>query len=812
MIPTVPRFAAPFAQRALPTWTHPLHRVVHRVGRLNSLSFAIRPPSIASLNLSTVIQRKMSADRMDNPRIEDADRLLQSRFGHASFRDGQRDVIKLLLSNPSTDPEVDEDTYGRALAIFPTGSGKSLCYQLPALLFNDGITLVVSPLMALMKDQVDSMVKRDIKAACLDSSLNGMETRDLYERISNDDVSILFVSPERFNNSRFIQSIRNVKIALFAVDEAHCISEWGHSFRPDYLRLSRWCNRLKVQRRLALTATATPAVAKDICKSLNIPFPSGQVRLKNVRPNLSTRVTIFPSATGIVSNFNRASEDSKENNNTAAGCNAIGNIRSDGSMLSLEDTLEARVDALASRLKERPPGPTIIYVTLQATASMVAEMLRKRSFLQANAYHAGVKSDERKQLQDEFMENKKNAIMVATIAFGMGMDHDSIRYVYHLNIPKSLEGYIQEIGRAGRDGLPSVCESLVSVDDIPTLEGFIYGEMPSRRAVHNVIHALFSDIKQEGADGEEGNTDSSGSVAVQGNKRRFIEYSNYDLCFEHDIRDTCLGQVVAQLDLSENLIEETTPFFSMLECGIPRKVNERRFPPANTPAGRLIAASDVKSGLMYVDVRKVAKETGFTYAQIARFCDDLHSEGVFSKVNSRKLIHRARVKDMPTDMGAIADRMYNLLMVSRDRQIHRLQQVVDFYSASTCQTRFLATHLGDSLSTDCGHCEVCIRNAGSKNNSAPVPTLDGASFKEVVEHRVARELDARRWALVELAAIPKDDPYLIARFAAGIASPIISRKYRKLSAFGCMADHDFKVLLKAAAELCLADLTQDQVL
>lgn len=233
----------------------------------------------------------------------------------------------------------------------------------------------------------------------------------------------------------------------------------------------------------------------------------------------------------------------------------------------------------------------------------------------------------------------------------------------------------------------------MSVDDTPTLEGFIYGEMPSKRAVYNVIDALFSYVKVEGANDSGHNESSEDPGANSGKEQRFIEYSNYDMCFEHDIRDTCLGQLIAQLDLSENLIEETTPFFSVLECGIPAKINERRFPPPDTPAGRVVAASVAKSRLLHVDMREVSKATGLKYGQISRFCDDLMSQGVFSKVNSKKLIHHARVKKMPTDIGAIADRMYNLLMVSRDRQVDHLRLVVDFYSTSTCQTRFLATHL-----------------------------------------------------------------------------------------------------------------------
>lgn len=757
--------------RIPPAFVNPLpfpHRAISLVSpscnlHPNSTSTRDTPGSILSTPSQRPCMANMSSLDTDpglkqpvgNPTIQDAQAVLKDRFGFSQFRSGQREVIELLLS-PNASHEIPQHSVGRALAIFPTGSGKSLCYQLPALLFKDGITIVVSPLMALMKDQVDSLVSRDIKAACLDSSLTAAETRDLYERIVSRDVDILFVSPERFNNSRFIYAIRNIEIALFAIDEAHCISEWGHSFRPDYLRLSRWSNRLKVKRRLALTATATPAVAKDICNSMGIPFPAGQVRLLNIRPNLTTRVSVFPAAPRIT----------------------------DGSAptASLEASLGTRVDALCARLSERPPGPTIVYVTLQQTSSTVAEMLRSRGFVHAQSYHAGMLQVDRKRVQDEFMANKHDALVVATIAFGMGMDHDSIRYVYHLNVPKSLENYIQEIGRAGRDGQPSICESFVSVDDIPTLEGFIYGEMPSRKAVRSLITEIFS------------------RVASLTDGKDEIEYSSYDLCYEFDIRETCMGQLFAQLDLSEGVLEETTPFFSRLECGLPPNANARKWPAPGSEGDRIIQASTMKRTVLHVDTPEVSKATGLSYPRISRICDDLRHQEVFTKVKSCKLIHRSRVKKQPGDPVAAADRLYELLMKSRDRQVQRLKEVVEFYSTKTCQTKFLANHLGDKVGDDyCGHCEVCL---DEKNNEF--------DFKTVVNDRVAIDLDERRWALVQLAPIPKDDPYLIARFAAGISSPILSRKFKKHSAFGCMSDHDFNVLLNAAAQMCNMDLGDDR--
>jgi len=240
--------------------------------------------------------------------------VLAERFGFTSFRPGQEHVIESLLAGRS------------ALAVFPTGAGKSLCYQLPALLL-DGVTVVVSPLIALMKDQIDLLARQGVDAARLDSSLDASEVRAVSERLRDGSLKLLYVAPERFNNERFLAQLGETKIALFAVDEAHCISEWGHNFRPDYLKLAARARELGAERVLALTATATPAVVADICEGFGI-AEADAVVTGFYRPNLTLLTT--PA---------RASE---------------------------------RDQLLIDRLRERAPGSTIVYVTLQRTAERVA--------------------------------------------------------------------------------------------------------------------------------------------------------------------------------------------------------------------------------------------------------------------------------------------------------------------------------------------------------------------------------------------------------------------------------------------------------
>ena len=325
---------------------------------------------------------------MPNEKSHDLTKTLKHYFGFDEFRPGQREVIEHLLAGQS------------AAAVFPTGSGKSLCYQLPALLL-PGVTIVVSPLIALMKDQIDALANLGVAARRLDSTLNVDEYRDVMDQVRTGQLKLLYVAPERFNNERFREAIMPIQVSLFAVDEAHCISEWGHNFRPDYLKLAGFARLCNAERVLALTATATRQVMDDMCRVFEI-STQGAVRTGFYRSNLTLLTT--PVATD----------------------------ERDGYLLQ------------QLKLKQRESGPTIVYVTLQRTADRIASYL-STSGLPAKSYHAGMKDEHRAAVQDWFIASE-NGIVVATIAFGMGIDKSNIRYVYHYNLPKSLENYSQEIG------------------------------------------------------------------------------------------------------------------------------------------------------------------------------------------------------------------------------------------------------------------------------------------------------------------------------------------------------------------------------
>ena len=362
----------------------------------------------------------------------DLDAALRRHFRFDRFMPGQREVMGHLMAGRS------------AAAVFPTGGGKSLCYQLPALLL-PGLTLVVSPLIALMKDQIDALGARGIAARRLDSTLSADDYRVAKEGVRGGRLRMLYVAPERFNNERFREAISRVRVSLFAVDEAHCISEWGHNFRPDYLKLARFAEHCRAERRLALTATATEKVLEDVCRFFRI-APECAVRTGFYRPNLT--------------------------------------------LLTTPAEAWRRDDLLLERLGQREPGATIVYVTLQRTAEKLAARLAEAGW-PARAYHAGMQDDQRAAVQEWFMAGERGMV-VATIAFGMGVEKADIRYVYHYNPPKSLESYSQEIGRAGRDGRPAVCEMFLCPDDLNVLENFACGDTPTLPAVRGLVEEIFS--------------------------------------------------------------------------------------------------------------------------------------------------------------------------------------------------------------------------------------------------------------------------------------------------------------------------------
>lgn len=371
---------------------------------------------------------------LNKPSFNDAHAALEQNFGFATFREGQAEVIRAVLDGRDV------------IVVMPTGGGKSLCYQLPALLF-PGTTLVISPLIALMKDQVDALNARGIPVTFINSSLSFDQQMARLRAMANGEFRLVYVAPERFRNERFIEALKQIRISLFAVDEAHCISQWGHDFRPDYLRLRDAIETLAESsgrpQIIALTATATPLVRSDIAAQLNLSQPESFVAGFD-RPNLALRVV--------------QCKNDKE-----------------------------RI-AHAARIVERSEGTGIIYASTRKAVEEVTAQLQGLG-IKVAGYHAGLSDTTRSRVQDRFMSGQLQTI-VATNAFGMGVDKRDLRFVTHYNLPGSVEAYYQEVGRAGRDGLPSVCTLLFNYIDTRTHEFFIDGSYPDPDLIREVYACL----------------------------------------------------------------------------------------------------------------------------------------------------------------------------------------------------------------------------------------------------------------------------------------------------------------------------------
>lgn len=625
---------------------------------------------------------------------------LQEKFGLSAFRDGQEAVITRLLDGKS------------AAAIFPTGGGKSLCYQLPAVML-DGLTLVVSPLLALMREQVDELKRKGIAAARIDSTLTAKETQQVSEDLRSGKTKLLYVAPERFFNERFRQLISELDITLFAIDEAHCISQWGHNFRPDYLKLAQIARDLGAGRVLALTATATPTVLDDIRREFNIP-PEDAVQTPFYRSNLTLRFSL---------------------------CDA-----------------DDRDMELLERLSQQPKQATLIYVTLQKTAESVATFLQENE-IPAKAYHAGLKDDARAEIQDWFMQSD-DAVVVATIAFGMGVDKSNIRAIYHYNPSKSIENLAQETGRAGRDGEPAVCETLLVPEDRTVLDNFAYADTPSLQSVVRFVEFL-----------------------VGQPENFYVSY--YSLAYEADMRDLVVRTLLTYLELNGILIA-TSPRYEAYQFKpkVPSSEILKHFEGERRQFAASVLSMSVKKKIWCeIGLAAVADRLKCDRSRVVKMLDYFAERG-WIELKATGLVHGYKKLKPISDIEALAQELYQSALEREIGELTRLNELFELMTASDCQSAALSNHFGQPLEQHCGHCSFCEENA----------------IDAIPESEFARVGDS---ALTGVRALKKDHPQLLenarqqARFLCGLSSPrLVRARLTRHPLYGCCAEVPFDQVIE----------------
>jgi len=544
------------------------------------------------------------------------------------------------------------------LCVMPTGAGKSLCYQLPALL-RDGVTLVVSPLISLMQDQVASLRRYGVDAAEINSSVPIEDQEAAMDRAASGELKLLFVAPERFRNERFRRRIMSVGISLVAVDEAHCISQWGHDFRPDYRRLGAALEGLGSPQVLALTATAPPEVQDDVVVQLALREPARFIR-GIVRANLAYDV-----------------------------------VRTRGK--------DAKDRALSHLLAEG--GATLIYCATRKEVDRVYAWLKGEGH-DVRRYHAGLPPEERQRGQDTFLSGECE-MMVATNAFGMGVDRADIRRVVHCEIPRTIEAYVQETGRAGRDGEPAACVLLFDPADLHIQRFFIESSNPSRETVTEVFQVL----RSLGEGRLEFTADDIAARLHTRTSGRAVTAALAVLDRASVVKRGTRGENLAQVTVlpSEGDLFSETPL-----------------PPG---LGRMFAHLVTRFGvnrMSSLDAPALAAERGVTPETVRRGLARLQELGRIDYMPA----FRGRTTEVRGGLAedALSKVDFTWLEAKRKREEDRLDEMIGYTAMPGCRVRYLLSCFGLEEAGSCGRCDRC--DASSSRGAAPAPT--GEREREIV--------------------------------------------------------------------------------
>ena len=622
--------------------------------------------------------------RQYNRRVSTLSAQIEARFG-LKPRPPQLRLIGRSLAGESS------------LGVMPTGSGKSLTYQAASALL-EGTVLVVSPLISLMRDQVEK-AREVLRVARLDSTLERGEAGGVLRELSRGQIDLLYVAPERLANERFLAALARVRVSLLAVDEAHCISSWGHDFRPDYLRLPLLRADLGNPPVLALTATAPPAVQADIRETLGVPA-DGMVNTGARRPNLALRV-------------------------------------------------EAPVDRdrrLLELVREDRSAPTIVYALRQADTERLAALLDQAGVV-ARPYHAGLAAEVRAETQDAFLRDEI-ACVVATIAFGMGVDKPNVRRVIHAHSPRSLEGYVQEVGRAGRDGLPAEGVLLYDDTDLPALANFVEAKVPTEEQVRGALNAAFT--SKETPD--------------------VVAFNPYTVGDQFDMDAVAVRTLFARLEL-RGIVRALTPAYDTYQLPLSHDVEATaaKLGQRDGAVWRELMAN-ARRGRVWqtLELREAARAANVPIASALAIVRRAEEDGG-AELRASGVLHRFQVLrrpdrqvDTPALLASVRD------AVEGERR--RLASVRGYALATTCRQAHAVAYLGDADTSPCGICDICRGEAPLRE--ATLPSRDWR-----------RDFD--RQAVLRMAAEVGRDEIAIARALCQVTTTR-SRPYRKSRAWGAL--------------------------
>jgi len=570
--------------------------------------------------------------------------LLKIHFGYGSFLPGQEKAIDSILTNKDT------------IVVLPTGGGKSMIYQLPALIF-EGITIVISPLIALMKDQVDSLQSVGIPATFINSSISSDEAKRRLNDAKNNQYKLIYIAPERFYNKKFLFDLKSIKVSLFAIDEAHCISQWGHDFRPSYLRLKeaiKYCGSPTV---VALTATATPEVRDDIAKQLNLKDYE-MIITGFARPNL--QFAAIPSSNS----------------------QKIENI-------------------LNFLITNHDIGAGIIYVGTRNKADEILEKLLDND-IKAVAYHAGMDASSRDWVQDQFLKGEAQ-VVIATNAFGLGINKKDIRFVIHHDLPGTIEAYYQEAGRAGRDGKDSYCLLFYNQQDRFLREFFIKGDNPSPNVIIEVYDFLIRKAEE----------------LINPNESLLLTYAEINQNLSDSVPEMAIGTTLKILE-KNNYISR------------PKEKNSNSFLKLNKTWSEVfsLVSKRAKSQIKVLELlsskykKEIEEGWDFNPEEVALILDikkEAVTRAVKKMAENDLLIYKPPFRGTEIRLLKIMEPQdieidYKSLEEKARRSYEKLDEMENYVYSLDCRQQYILRYFGDYNGKACGRCDSCLRIKRNKKN------------------------------------------------------------------------------------------------